>query len=81
MVNDTNVLLDAALRGAGLALLVEDVVAPCLQRGELVRVLEPWCRPFAGFYLYYPNSPRMPAALRAFVDFVKLRGAGPDAGA
>jgi DNA-binding transcriptional LysR family regulator len=73
--NDTNFLLDAALRGAGLAFLVESFVAPHLQRGELVRVLEPWCRPFAGFYLYYPNSPRMPAALRAFVDFIKLRGA------
>ncbi|WP_296943165.1 LysR family transcriptional regulator [uncultured Massilia sp.] len=73
-VNDTNVLLDGALRGAGLAYLVESLVAPHLQRGELVRVLEPWCRPFAGFYLYYPGSTRMPAALRAFVDFVKLRG-------
>jgi DNA-binding transcriptional LysR family regulator len=73
--NDTNFLLDAALRGAGLAFLVESFVAPHLQRGELVRVLEPWCRPFAGFYLYYPNSPHMPGALRAFVDFIKLRGA------
>lgn len=74
-VNDTNFLLDAALRGAGLAFLVESFVAPYLKRGELVRVLEPWCRPFAGFYLYYPNSRHMPGALRAFVDFIKLRGA------
>jgi len=73
-VNDTNILLDAALRGVGLAFLVESFVAPYLQRGELVRVLAPWCQPFAGFYLYYPSSPRMPAALRAFVDFIKLRG-------
>lgn len=72
--NDTNVLLDAALRGAGLACLVESFVAPYVQRGELVRVLEPWCRPFAGFHLYYPNRQRMPAALRAFVDFIKSRG-------
>ena len=69
--NDTNLLLDAALRGAGLAYLLDGLVAPYLQRGELVRVLEPWCQPFAGFYLYYPNRPHMPAALRAFVDVLK----------
>jgi DNA-binding transcriptional LysR family regulator len=71
--NDTNILLDAALRGAGIAYLPESFVMPWLQRGELVRVLEPWCQPFAGFYLYYPNSPRLPAALRVFIDFIKLR--------
>ena len=75
IANDTNFLLDAALRGVGLVFLVDSFVAPHLQRGELVRVLEPWCRPFAGFYLYYPSSRRMPAALRAFVDFIKLREA------
>jgi len=69
--NDTNLLLDAALRGAGLAYLLDGVVAPYLARGELVRVLEPWCPPFAGFYLYYPNRTHMPAALRAFVDVLK----------
>lgn len=69
--NDTNLLLDAALRGAGLAYLLDGLVAPYLQRGELVRVLEPWCPPFAGFYLYYPNRTHMPAALRAFVDVLK----------
>lgn len=69
--NDTNLLLDAALRGAGLAYLLDGLVAPYLARGELVRVLEPWCQPFAGFYLYYPNRPHMPAALRAFVDVLK----------
>ncbi|TQK11327.1 LysR family transcriptional regulator [Herbaspirillum sp. SJZ107] len=69
--NDTNLLLDAALRGAGLAYLLDGLVAPYLGRGELVRVLEPWCPPFAGFYLYYPNRTHMPAALRAFVDVLK----------
>jgi DNA-binding transcriptional LysR family regulator len=71
--NDTNLLLDAALRGAGLAYLLDGLVAPYLARGELVRVLEPWCPPFAGFYLYYPNRPHMPAALRAFIDVLKSR--------
>ncbi|WP_343713875.1 LysR family transcriptional regulator [Inquilinus sp.] len=71
-VNDTDLLLAAALQGAGLAFLPESFVAPYMASGELLRVLDAWCKPFAGFYLYYPNKPRMPAALRAFIDFVKL---------
>lgn len=23
--------------------------------GRLIRLLEPWCEPFAGYHLYYPN--------------------------
>jgi DNA-binding transcriptional LysR family regulator len=74
-VNDTDLLLTAAVQGAGLAFLPESIVALHLERGELVRVLAAWCQPFSGFYLYYPNKPHMPAALRAFIDFVKLPGA------
>ncbi|WP_413721158.1 LysR family transcriptional regulator [Sodalis sp. RH24] len=70
--NDTDLLLAAALQGAGLAFLPESFVAPYIDRGELIHVLEEWCKPFPGFYLYYPNKPHMPAALRAFVDFIKL---------
>ncbi|MDQ0472161.1 LysR family transcriptional regulator [Labrys wisconsinensis] len=71
--NDTDLLLAAALQGAGLAFTPESFVAPYIESGELVRVLEPWCKPFSGFYLYYPNRPRMPLALRAFIDFIKFR--------
>lgn len=71
-VNDTDLILDAALRGAGLAFLPESLVAPQLGDGRLVRALEGWCKPFAGFHLYHPATVRMPAALRAFVDCVKL---------
>lgn len=70
--NDTDLLLAAALQGAGIAFLPESFVAPHIDSGELVHVLEAWCQPFPGFYLYYPNKPHMPAALRAFIDFIKL---------
>jgi len=69
--NDTDMLLAAALQGAGLAFIPESFVAPYLQSGQLVRMLDAWCRPFGGFYLYYPNRAHMPASLRAFIDFFK----------
>jgi DNA-binding transcriptional LysR family regulator len=71
MANDTDMLLAAALQGAGLAFVPESFVAPHLQRAELVRMLDTWCRPFGGFYLYYPNRAHMPTPLRAFIDFFK----------
>ena len=33
--------------------------------GRLVPVLEDWCQPFSGFFLYYPGRRQMPRALRA----------------
>ena len=70
--NDTDFLLTAALEGVGLAFLPEGLVADQVLRGDLIRVLEDWCRPFSGFHLYYPARPYMPAAVRAFVNFIKM---------
>lgn len=70
--NDIDMLLAAAERGAGLALLEQQCVAPALQTGALVRVLEPWYKPVSGFHLYYPRNSFMTPAMRAFIDFIKL---------
>lgn len=46
---------------------------PWLASGRLVRVLEDWCPPFPGPYLYYPSRRHMSAGLRAFIDLVTAR--------
>ncbi|MBS0974240.1 LysR substrate-binding domain-containing protein [Serratia rubidaea] len=46
--------------------------APALRRGTLVRVLPQWCKPVAGFHLYYPRNGFMTPQMRAFVDFMRL---------
>lgn len=48
-------IVDAALSGLGIAYLPEEEFEPHLQEGKLMRVLEDWCPPFAGYYLYYPS--------------------------
>tara|TARA_R110002124_G_scaffold114535_56_gene269822 strand:- start:27132 stop:28019 length:888 start_codon:yes stop_codon:yes gene_type:complete len=65
-------MLDAAVDGLGFASVLEPVAKPLLDAGRLVRVLEDWCPPLPGFYLYYPSRRHMTAALRAFVDAVKI---------
>jgi DNA-binding transcriptional LysR family regulator len=80
IVNDTDLLLEAALQGTGLAFLPESYVAPLLASGQLRRVLDGWCKPFPGFYLSHPSRAYMPAPLRAFIDFFKLTGSSSRAG-
>ncbi|CAI8977494.1 putative transcriptional regulator [Pseudomonas sp. IT-P253] len=48
-------IVDAALAGLGIAYLPEEEFEPHLQEGRLMRVLDDWCPPFSGYYLYYPN--------------------------
>jgi DNA-binding transcriptional LysR family regulator len=72
-LNDTDLIRAAALDGAGLACTLENSVEDDLAAGRLVRVLEDWCQPFSGFFLYYPGRRQMPPALRALIDFLTLR--------
>ncbi|WP_434568629.1 LysR family transcriptional regulator [Pseudomonas sp. Z3-8] len=53
--NTSTHIVEAALAGLGVAYLPEEEFEPHLQAGRLVRVLEDWCAPFPGYYLYYPS--------------------------
>jgi DNA-binding transcriptional LysR family regulator len=70
-VNDPAVQLRAVLDGAGFAFMFEDYVRPALKSGHLVSVLDEWCPAFPGPFLYYSSRRHVPAALRAFIDFVR----------
>jgi DNA-binding transcriptional LysR family regulator len=77
VINDTGLLRDAVLAGVGLACLPEAAVDPHIGSGALVRVLDDWCKPFPGFYLYHPSRHRTPAALRALIAFFQAENAQP----
>jgi DNA-binding transcriptional LysR family regulator len=70
-LDDQDLMVDAALDGAGIAYVFEGLVERHLAEGRLVRLLEDWCPYYPGFFLYYPGRRQLPAALRAFVDFIK----------
>ncbi|HTO88609.1 MAG TPA: LysR family transcriptional regulator [Thermoanaerobaculia bacterium] len=71
-VDDVEISIRAAIDGVGLAFSLEEHVAPHLASGALVRVLEDWCPPFAGFFLYYPSRRQQPAALSALIETLRL---------
>lgn len=60
-----------AIAGLGITLALRNNVSAALDRGELVSVLEKFCTPFAGYYLYYPQRRQASRALRALIDHLK----------
>ena len=69
ILNDNRLILEAATAGVGLGFVLEHTARAALANGDVVSVLEDWCAPFPGFFLYYPSRRQMRPALRAFIDF------------
>ncbi len=72
ITDDEAFMEQAALNGVGLVFTVEQFAAPHLASGALVRVLEDWCQPFPGFFLYYPSRHHQPAALTALIATLRI---------
>jgi len=73
--NNARMIIDACLDGFGLCSMPEDMIADHLGDGRLVRVLEDWCAPFAGYHLYYPSRRQPSAAFALLVDALRYRPA------
>lgn len=79
VTNMIDLQIAAALRGVGMVYSFEEWLAADMASGQLEPVLPEWWESFPGPFLYYPSRRHMPAALRAFVDYIKnrsQRGAG-----
>ncbi len=78
VADDTALMIRAALDGAGLAFVFEELVVKHLARGTLERVLEDWCPIAPRFYLYYSGRRQVPAPLRAFIGIVREQADAAD---
>jgi DNA-binding transcriptional LysR family regulator len=79
IVDEVELIVRAALDGVGLAFMAEETAAPHLASGALVRVLEEWCPPYPGFFLYYASRRQLPAALGALIETLRFRPPRPAA--
>jgi DNA-binding transcriptional LysR family regulator len=70
-VDDQELLVDAALGGAGIAFAWEHRVLPHLQSNRLIRCLDDWCPREDSLFLYYPSHRNVSAGLRAVIDAIK----------
>ncbi len=73
--NDGEMILAAAVDGLGIACLFEESVADAIAGGKLVRLLEDWCPPFPGYYLYYPSRRQLRPALSVFINALRANKA------
>lgn len=64
----------AAQAGMGLALVPEDTVEEAVSDGKLVKMLEEWCEPFPGYFLYYPSRRQHTAAFARLIEALRYRG-------
>lgn len=71
IVDDLELVIRAALDGVGLAYVSEQDVAHHLSDGTLIRVLQDWCQPYPGFFIYYPSRRQQTAALAALVSVLR----------
>lgn len=74
-LNTSPHIVIAALAGLGVAFLPEDEVSTEVEEGKLVRVLEDWCPPFPGYYLYYPSRRQPSPAFSLVLDALRLSNA------
>ncbi len=69
--NDSHAMIDAAVKGFGIAYLPEDMAAQHVRSGELVVVLDDWSPKFDGYFIYYPTSRQNSAAFKVIVDALR----------
>lgn len=70
--NTTQTMLQAALKGMGIAFLPYEEMETYISNGSLVTVLEDWCPPFDGYYLYYPSRRQPTPAFALVRDALKV---------
>jgi len=72
----TNVhhMLAAALDGVGVTFLPESLIAPHVEAGRLVSVMEDWCPSFPGLHAYYPSRRHSSRALGLVIDALRYAG-------
>ena len=71
--NTLGVLRDAALAGAGVAMLPEMVCLDALDEGRLVALLSDWELPRGGIYAVYPSPRHLTPKVRGFIEFIAGR--------
>lgn len=73
-LDESGLMLQAALDGAGLAYLSQAPIRKHLEAKTLIQVLDEWTPPYDGISLYYPGRRHVPAKLRALISLVRELG-------
>ncbi|KPB71633.1 LysR substrate-binding domain-containing protein [Pseudomonas cannabina] len=78
--NTTEILVDVARAGLGIACLPDFMIASAIKRGELVSILDDYTVHTGSFRLLWPSSKHLSVRLRVFIDFLHSHLFAPVAG-
>ncbi|WP_029003214.1 LysR family transcriptional regulator [Azorhizobium doebereinerae] len=67
-------VLKACVDGLGFGHMPEDIAAPYIASGALVRVLGDWCPSWDGHHIYYPSRRQSSPAFALLVEALRYRG-------
>ncbi|MEF1202564.1 LysR family transcriptional regulator [Vibrio owensii] len=70
IVNDTDVMIDAAHNGLGIGRIVTPMVEEGFKKGEVVPVLEEYWQPYSGLYVYFHKNTQKAKRVRVLIDFL-----------
>jgi DNA-binding transcriptional LysR family regulator len=70
--DDSELVVQAVLKGAGMGMAMEHLVMPLIRDGQLIEVMQDWCPTFPGYFLYYPSRRNQPGALAALISTLRL---------
>ena len=70
--DDPDLVIQAVLNGIGIGTSMEASLADLIGKGRLVQVLQDWCPPFPGYFLYYPSRRNHPTALTALINPLRV---------
>lgn len=73
VVNDTDLMVDAAKQGLGIGRLVVPALKETLATGELIPVLEDKWPTYPGLYLYFSRNSQRVKRVRVFIDYLQER--------
>lgn len=74
-IGSQQLMVQAALDNLGAAYVFEGTVREPVEDGKLLSVLEDWCPVFPRYHFYFPGRRQIPAALQAFIDFIRAENA------
>lgn len=70
-LNDSALMVEAAVQGMGIAYVPESFARQALADGQLVELLEDWTPPAPGLCLYYASHRNVPTVLRSFIKVLR----------
>lgn len=70
-LDESRIGVALAVRGAGLMYVPEAIIAPHVESGAVIPVLQDWVHTDPGFHIYYSSFRQVPVGLRLLIDLIR----------